>query len=58
MLRVDARREPAGTEAEQELLLVTSRKLVQTAEAWDAADEAEEFHAVGMLPGGPSDTQM
>lgn len=48
MLRVDARREPAGTEAEQELLLVTSRKLVQAAKALDAADEAEEFQAVGM----------
>ena len=48
MLRVAAHREPAGTEAEQELLLVTSRKLVQAGEALDAADEAEEFQAVGM----------
>jgi hypothetical protein len=48
MMRVEARREPAGTEAEQELLLVTNRKLVQAGEAFDAADEAEEFQAVGM----------
>jgi hypothetical protein len=48
MLRVEAHREPGGTEAEQELLLVTSRKLVQAGEALDAADEAEEFQAVGM----------
>lgn len=48
MLRVDAHREPVGTEAEQELLLVTSRKLVQAGEALDEADEAEEFQAVGM----------
>ena len=48
MMRVEARRKPAGTEAEQELLLVTSRKLVQAGEALDAADEAEDFQAVGM----------
>jgi len=48
MLRVAAHREPVGTDAEQELLLVTSRKLVQAGEALDAADEAEDFQAVGM----------
>jgi hypothetical protein len=48
MARVAARREPEGTEAEIEFLLVTNRKLVQSGEAFDAADEAEEFQAVGM----------
>ncbi len=48
MMRVEAHREPAGTEAEQELLLVTNRKLVQAGEALDTADEAEDFQAVGM----------
>jgi hypothetical protein len=48
MARVAARREPDGTEAEQEFLLVTSRKLTQASEAFDHADEAEEFQAVGM----------
>lgn len=48
MMRVAAHRTPAGTEAEQELLLITSRKLVQAGEALDAADEAEDFQAVGM----------
>lgn len=48
MARVAARREPEGTEAEQEFLLVTNRKLVQASEAFDKADEAEEFQAVGM----------
>jgi hypothetical protein len=48
MARVEARREPEGTEAEQQLLLVTNRKMVQASEAFDQADEAEEFQAVGM----------
>jgi hypothetical protein len=48
MARVAARREPEGTEAEQEFLLVTTRKLTQASEAFDQADEAEEFQAVGM----------
>lgn len=48
MARVEARREPEGTEAEQEFLLVADRKLVQASEAFDKADEAEEFQAVGM----------
>jgi hypothetical protein len=48
MMRVDAQREPGGTEAEQELLLMTNRKLVQAGEAFDTADEAEDFQAVGM----------
>jgi hypothetical protein len=48
MMRVEAHREPAGTEAEQELLLMTNRKLVQAGEALDKADEAEDFQSVGM----------
>jgi hypothetical protein len=48
MARVAAHREPEGTEAEQEFLLVTTRKMVQASEAFDQADEAEEFQAVGM----------
>jgi hypothetical protein len=48
MARVAARREPEGSEAEQEFLLVTNRKMVQASEAFDIADEAEEFQAVGM----------
>lgn len=48
MARVAARREPEGSEAEQEFLLVTNRKMVQASEAFDRADEAEEFQAVGM----------
>lgn len=49
MMRVMAKREPDGTEAELELLLITSRKLVQAGEKLDAADETEDFQAVGML---------
>jgi hypothetical protein len=48
MARVTAHREPQGSEAEQEFLLVTNRKLVQASEAFDKSDEAEEFQAVGM----------
>jgi|SRR6266545_3966359 len=48
MARVAARREPEGSEAEQEFLLVTNRKMLQATEAFDRADEAEEFQAVGM----------
>jgi predicted Zn-ribbon and HTH transcriptional regulator len=48
MARVEARREPEGSQAEQEFLLVTNRKMVQASEAFDKADEAEEFQAVGM----------
>ena len=44
----DPRREPEGSEAEQEFLLITNRKIVQASEAFDKADEAEEFQAVGM----------
>lgn len=47
MARVAARRELSGSEAERELLLVTSRKLLQAGEALDEADEAEEFQSVG-----------
>ncbi len=43
-----ARRVAVGSEAEQEFLLVTNRKLIQAGEALDDADEAEEFQAVGM----------
>ena len=42
------RREPEGTEAEQEFLLVTHRKLVQASEAFDRADEAERVCSFGM----------
>jgi predicted Zn-ribbon and HTH transcriptional regulator len=48
MARVAARRQPEGSEAEQEFLLVTNRKMVQASEAFDQADEAEEFQVVGM----------
>jgi len=48
MARVAARREPEGSEAEQEFLLITNRKMVQASEAFDKADEAEEFQAIGM----------
>ncbi|HKY41530.1 MAG TPA: hypothetical protein VJM50_00430, partial [Pyrinomonadaceae bacterium] len=48
MARVAARRGPEGSEAEQEFLLITNRKIVQASEAFDKADEAEEFQAVGM----------
>jgi hypothetical protein len=48
MARVAAQRGPEGTDAEQEFLVVTNRKLVQASEAFDHADEAEEFQAVGM----------
>ena len=48
MARIEARREPEGSEAEQEFLRITNRKLVQASEAFDKADEAEEFQAVGM----------
>jgi hypothetical protein len=48
MARVEARREPEGSEAEQEFLRITNRKLVQASEAFDQADEAEEFQAVGI----------
>jgi predicted Zn-ribbon and HTH transcriptional regulator len=48
MARVAAHREPEGSEAEQEFLLVTNRKMVQSSQAFDQADEAEEFQAVGM----------
>jgi hypothetical protein len=48
MMRVEAHREPVGSEAEQELLLVTNRKLVQAGETLDSANEAEDFQAVGM----------
>lgn len=48
MARVAARREPEGSEAEQEFLRITNRKVVQASEAFDQADEAEEFQAVGM----------
>src|ERR1022692_1146254 len=48
MARVAARREPEGSEAEQELLRITNRKMIKSTEAFDQADEAEEFQAVGM----------
>ncbi|KQP11127.1 hypothetical protein ASF28_08760 [Methylobacterium sp. Leaf99] len=48
MARVASSRKPPVPEAEEHLLLITSRKMVQVGEALDAADEAEEFQAVGM----------
>ena len=48
MARVAARREPEGSQAEQEFLLVTNRKMIQASEAFDQADEAEEFQAIGV----------
>ena len=48
MMRVAARREPPSEGAIPEFLLVTSRKMFQAQEAFDAADEIEEFQAVGM----------
>jgi predicted Zn-ribbon and HTH transcriptional regulator len=48
MARVAARREPEGSEAEQEFLLITNRKIIQASEAFDQADEAEEFQAIGV----------
>lgn len=48
VMRVEAHREPVGSEAEQELLLITNRKLVQAGETLDSANEAEDFQAVGM----------
>lgn len=48
MARVMSKREPEGGDAERELLMITTRKLVQAGEAFDAADEVEEFQAVGM----------
>ncbi len=48
MARVASKRQLEGTDTQQELILVASRKLIQAGEALDAADEAEEFQAVGM----------
>lgn len=48
MSRVAARREPEGSVAEQEFLLVTNRKMIQASVAFDQADESEEFQSVGM----------
>ena len=48
MARVAAQREPGGDQTTQELLLVTSRKIFQAQEAFDAADEFEEFQAIGL----------
>ncbi len=49
MARVHANRELKQDDTSSEMLLVTSRKILQAQEAFDAADEAEEFQAVGML---------
>jgi len=48
MARMAALRQPAGSEAQQEMLMVTTCKIMQAGEAFDQADEAEEFQAVGM----------
>lgn len=49
MMRVESRRGPKGSGAQQELLQVTTRKQWQAAEALDDANETEDFQAVGML---------
>lgn len=49
MARVAATREPNGDETTQELLQFTSRKIFQAQEAFDAADEAEEFQTIGLF---------
>jgi hypothetical protein len=41
MARIAAQRGPEGSEAEQEFLVVTNRRLLQVSEAFDQADEAE-----------------
>ncbi len=48
MARMASERLPGGAEAQQEFLRVTTRKIAQAGEAFDKADEAEEFQAVGM----------
>ena len=49
MARVAATREIRQPDTGDELLLITSRKIFQAQERFDAADEAEDFQAVGML---------
>jgi len=48
MARMASARTPEGSEAQQEFLLVTTRRMVQAGEAFDESDESEEFQAVGM----------
>jgi len=54
MARVAARREPEGSEAEQEFLIVTNRKMVQASEAFDRADEAENSRPLACDAGNAS----
>lgn len=49
MSRVAAKREIRQDHSGDEMLLITSRKILQAQERFDAADEAEDFQAVGML---------
>lgn len=49
MSRVAAKREIRQDDSGDEMLLITSRKIFQAQERFDAADEAEDFQAVGML---------
>jgi hypothetical protein len=48
MARVGAANRPQGSEAEQAFIPTTTRYLVQAHDAFDAADEAADFQAVGM----------
>lgn len=48
MARVGAANRPQGSEAEQAFIPMTTRYLVQAHDAFDAADEAADFQAVGM----------
>jgi predicted Zn-ribbon and HTH transcriptional regulator len=48
MARVGAANRPQGSEAEQAFIPVTTRNLLQVHDAFDAADEAADFQAVGM----------
>ncbi|QNA84455.1 hypothetical protein G4G27_10980 [Sphingomonas sp. So64.6b] len=48
MARVQARREPEGDEVVLQLLSITQRKIHQAALALDAANEIEDFQAIGL----------
>jgi hypothetical protein len=48
MARVGAANRPQGSEAEQAFIPTTTRYLVQVHDAFDGADEAANFQAVGM----------
>jgi predicted Zn-ribbon and HTH transcriptional regulator len=48
MARVGAANRPQGSDAEQAFIPITTRYLLQAHDAFDAADEAADFQAVGM----------